>query len=366
MIPLTKPWFTNDELDAVKKVLDSGYVTEGPTAKQFGEEVREYINAGFCTTTTSCTIALYVAAKSLGIGKGDDVIVPSFTYPATQFIVENVGANVVFCDVDERMYNTTRELLEEKLTPKTKAILPVHEFGLSAPMEDIMKFAQDNDLKVIEDAACALGAKWGSKFTGTWGDFGCFAFHARKVITTGEGGIIATNDEGLMKKAELWKRFGYDGKRDFSLPGMNFKFSDILAAVGLAQMRKIDRLIDKRRSIAQAYNKLIKEKLGKTVQTPIEPKGAFHIYQTYVVTLDDSIDRDKVIEEMAKLGVQAQIGTYAVHQCSFYKKRKEDLPVSTRLYKQCLALPSYFTMTDAEIKTVVDSLEKAVKACTRR
>jgi dTDP-4-amino-4,6-dideoxygalactose transaminase len=199
-IPLLRPYFNSEELEEIQKVLDSGWVSQGPKVKEFEEKIAEYLGVKYAIAVTNCTSALHLALLSLGIKKDDEVLVADFTFPATGHSVLYCGANPIFVDVDLKTYNLNPELIEEKISDKTKAIIPVHTFGQPAEMDAIMEIAEDHNLKVIEDAACALGAKYKNKFAGTIGDIGCLSFHARKGITTGEGGMAVTNNKDLADK----------------------------------------------------------------------------------------------------------------------------------------------------------------------
>lgn len=368
MIPLAKPYFDGAELNYLKQCLDSGYVSEGPMAAKFSEQVAKFVNVKHAIPVTSCTAALWLALKALVVGRGDEVVVPAYTYPATAHVASDLGATVKFCDVDMATYNTTLRHVKEVVTDRTKVIIPVHLFGLcSTEIDKICKFANDNEIFVVEDAACALGAKWNGQVAGTFGDIGCYAFHARKVITTGEGGMLVTNNDKLAEKLRLLKRFGFDGKRDFLLHGLNFKMADILAAVGCGQMDKANEIIEGRRGVAKYYNKVLK--LGD-IQTPVEPEGAYHLYQAYVVRLVDHINRDQVIEEMKKRGIECQIGTYAVPITTAYgyprnlcdKGYHGELYKNTiKLYEQCLALPCWYGLKKEQLEKVVEALNESIQ-----
>lgn len=192
-IPLLRPYFDSEELAEIKRVLDSGWVSQGPKVKEFEDKITEYLGVKYAIAVTNCTSALHLALLSIGVKGGDEVLVADFTFPATGHAVLYCGAKPVFIDIDLKTYNIDPVLIEDKITDKTKAIIPVHTFGQPAEMDEIIEIAEDYNLKVIEDAACALGAKYKNKFAGTIGDTGCFSFHARKGVTTGEGGMVVTD-----------------------------------------------------------------------------------------------------------------------------------------------------------------------------
>ncbi|MDG6220369.1 MAG: DegT/DnrJ/EryC1/StrS family aminotransferase, partial [Candidatus Thermoplasmatota archaeon] len=206
--PLARPYFDSVELDAIKEVLETGWVAQGPKGNVFEKTVAEYTGAKHAVAVSNCTAALHLALLSLGIRKGDEVLVADFTYPATGHSVVYCGAKPVFVDVDARTYNIDPEKAKELITDKTKAIIPVHTFGQPADMAPILELAEKNDIAVVEDAACALGAKYGSKFAGTMGKIGCFSFHARKGITTGEGGMVVTESKSVADLVRKLAVFG--------------------------------------------------------------------------------------------------------------------------------------------------------------
>ena len=359
MIQLAKPYFDGRELENVKACLDSGYVSEGPMAAKFSGQVKELVGSKFAIPVTSCTAALWLSLKALHVGPGDDVVVPAYTYPATANVVEDLGANVVFCDVDELTYNARFDQIVDAVTPHTKAVIPVHLFGLmSTEMARLKDFCEENEIFIIEDAACSMGAKFKGMNAGTVGDIGCYAFHARKVVTTGEGGMCVTDNPVLDERLRLLKRFGWDGKRDFMLPGLNFKMADILAAVGSAQMDKVGQIIEGRRGVAKYYSKVLKDM--DNVMVPFEPDGAYHLYQAYVCQLDEDVNRDKVIEMMRSRGVECQVGTYNVAGTTAFKDVVAEVPVSERLFRQSLALPCWYGLKKTELELVVKSLKEVI------
>ena len=287
MIPLFKPYFDSKELHEIKKVLDSGWVSQGPKVKEFEDKVADYISGKYAIAVTNCTAALHLALLSLGISAGDEILVADYTFPATGHSVLYCGAKPIFVDIDPGTYNIDPEKIEEKITKRTKAILPVHTFGQPAEMDQILKIAYDHDLKVVEDAACALGAKYKNKHVGIIGDIGCFSFHARKGITTGEGGMIVTNDETLAEKVKYLSVFGMKTayEREFAneitIPvfsdlGYNYKMSDISAAVGIAQAKKIGEIIKRKRKLAKYFDEKLEEIDG--IDAPYVNENVTHIY----------------------------------------------------------------------------------------
>ena len=363
-IPLAKPFFNDEELDEIKKVLDSGWVSQGPKVKEFEEKVAEFVGAKYAIAVTNCTSALHLSNLSIGIKKGDEVIVADYTFPATGHSVLYCRAKPVFCDVDIKTYNIDPEKIKNKITKKTKAIIPVHTFGQPAEMDKILEIAKKHDLFVIEDAACALGAKFKGKYAGTFGDIGCFSFHARKGITTGEGGMVVTNDKEIAEKIRYLSVFGMKSAWDrehsksyiipeFSDIGYNYKMSDITAAIGVAQIKKIERIIHKKQELAKYWDELLDEM--DLIIKPYVSKKYFHVYQSYVALIDKKVNRNKVIEKLASKGIQAQIGTYASHIQPVYQSQ-DKCPASLEIYNRALALPIYYSLKEEEITEIAKNL----------
>ena len=266
MIPLFRPYLDGDELNEIESVLASGWLTQGPKVKEFEEIISKRLGIKHVIACSSCTSALHLALVGVNIKPGDDVLVADYTFPATGHAVVHCQARPVFTDVDAQTYNLDVRDAINKLTSKTKAIIPVHTFGQVAEMDVIMEFAKNNNLYVIEDAACAFGSKYKNRMAGTIGDVGCFSFHATKGITTGEGGCVVTNNDEIARKVRSLFTFGsekhssWQRKRNksFLIPmfmdaGFNYKMSDISAACGVAQMRKLDKIICKKRKLAKYW-----------------------------------------------------------------------------------------------------------------
>lgn len=360
-IPLARPYFDSEEIKEVKKVLDSGWVTQGPKVKEFETKIADYLGARYVTAVTNCTSALHLALLSMGIKKGDEVLVADYTFPATGHAVLYCGAKPVFVDIDLKTYNMNPDSAKEKLTNKTKAIIPVHTFGQPADMSPIMKLADKYGLKVIEDAACALGARYKNAYAGTIGDIGCFSLHGRKGITTGEGGIVVTNNRDLAKKARNLSVFGIrDAQKDktFNIPqftalGYNYKMSDIAAGVAVAQLKKLDKIIKRKQVLAEYWDEKLQD--IEFITPPYVSKNVTHIYQSYVALVDAGIDRNKIIAELMKQGVQAQIGTYSSHIQPVYKS-KDKCQNSLEIFKRALALPVYYALKEKDIDIIIEIL----------
>jgi len=360
-----KPYFDSDELKEVESVLKSGWVSKGPKVEEFEKLVSDYTGARYSIAVTNCTAALHLSLLSLGVSVGDEVIVADYTFPATGHSVLYCGATPVFADINPKTYNINIECIDDLITEKTKAIIPVHTFGQPADMDKILKIAHNNDLYVIEDAACALGAKYKGKFAGTIGDIGCFSFHARKGITTGEGGMIVTNNKELATKIKQYATFGmvsaYEREnmneisiQKFENLGYNYKMSDISAAIGVAQMKKIDNIIKEKNLLAEYYNKKLENIDG--IDAPYVNDEIIHVYQSYVSIVNKKYNRNKLINLLLENGIQTQIGTYASHIQPVYKTNIK-CPNSLYVYKQAIALPMYYGLEKEQIDYVCGTLK---------
>lgn len=365
-IRLAMPTLGHEELEAVAGVLRSGYLTQGPRAAEFEQRVAAYLGVPFAVATTSATTALHLAMVLLDVGPGDEVVLPAFTFPATANVVIEQGATPVLADIDIDTYNLAPASLEEKITARTKAVIAVHLFGLPAEMDAIGAIARDRGVPVVEDAACALGASYHGRPCGTLGDVACFSFHPRKIITTGEGGMLTTGSESHGARARRLRQHGGErtnNRFSFAEPGFNYRMSDINAAVGLAQMDRLDVIVSERRRLAAAMTAAIRT-AGLDVATPLGAQGCSHTYQSYVVRLPDGVDRDDVIRTMASAGVETTIGTYALN-CEAYMQARygchaRDLPVSTRAWRQTLALPLYPGLSESDVERIVATLAAAL------
>lgn len=349
MIKLSRPDIGNEELEEIIKVLDSKNLVQGEKVEQFENAVSEYLNINHCIAVSSGTAALHLALSSLGLSKEDEVIVPDFTFPATANVVELLSANTRLVDITSDSFCIDVEKTEEAINEKTKVIMPVHEFGQCADMDKLMNLASKYKLKVIEDAACALGSTYKGKKAGTIGTIGCFSFHPRKIITTGEGGMVVTDDDELAEKVRTLRNHGIsyiNGKTDFTMAGFNYRMTDIQAAMGIAQMKKLDNIINSRRNIASEYNKLLGSHPNLTV--PVEKNYGQHIYQTYHILLDEKINRDVVKEKLKERGIECNIGAHAIHKLHYYKNKysfNTAFTNSLAAYTEGLALPMHSELT---------------------
>jgi dTDP-4-amino-4,6-dideoxygalactose transaminase len=365
-IPLIEPVVGEAELDNVREVVESGYMTQGPFAAEFEETFADLVGARHAVTATSCTTGMEMALDALGVDSGE-VIVPDFTHPATANAVVRSGAEPVLVDVDRETYNIDPEATKAAVSDDTTAILPVSWGGQPLDPVPFHDLVADHDLAVLEDAACSVLAAYDDQYVGTQFDASVFSFHPRKVLTTGEGGVVTTDDGELEEAMRQIKNFGTNPNTDVGFvraDATNFRLSDILAAVGVAQLEKIEEIVERRRTIAHRYTELLADVDG--VVPPIEIEGGRHNYQSYCVYVQagDDDTRDALIDDLAAVGVETQIGTYALHRTEAFAdaKRGGSLDGSTALFHNLLTLPVAHSMTDDDQQRVVDELDSALAA----
>lgn len=320
-------------------------MTEGSVTREFEKNFADYVGAEYGIATTSCTTSLELALRVLGIGAGDEVIAPDFTYPITAGVAVLVGAEPVLVDVDLESRNVTADRIEKAMTEKTGCIVPVSEFGNPLKLE-VYELAEEYGVPLVEDAACAAGAEINDTKVGTFADLSCFSFHPRKVITTGEGGIITTNSKELAEKVKSLKRFGIEDG-EFRYWGTNSKLSNIQGAIGLVQLNKIEDIIEMRIKRARRYDDLLENIDGVT--SPKVRENVRHTFQSYTVYVENGL-RDELRVYLSEEGIETQIGTYALHlePCFSGVKKIGSLENSEKLYRNLLTLPMYYEMTDEE------------------
>lgn len=386
-IPIAKTWFDEADFAAVQQPLKNGWVVQGPHVRAFEEQFAAFTGSNEAIACTSCTTALHLALEAAGIGEGDEVIVPAFTWVATANAVVYTGARPVFCDIDLQTFNMDVTQVETLITPRTRAIIPVHLFGLAADMNAILAIAQRHRLIVIEDAACGFGTYYQDQHVGTFGTFGCFSFHPRKAISTGEGGMVVTRSP----KAASWCRSLRDhgatksnlsrhtSRSGFLLPafndlGYNYRMTDIQAALGLTQMEKANTILEQRRVRAARYDEQLAEVEG--LQRPPQPSHGVHSYQSYVCLFApeqpmlSSVDRlqeqrDHMMTALQEQGIATRQGTHAVTGLGFYTTqygiRSADFPNAHMAERLSVALPLYPQMTDAEQDYVIAHVKRAMR-----
>jgi len=360
-IKLIEPVVGEEEIKNVSKVLRSGWLTEGQQTKEFEERVKKFLGVKYAIATTSCTVALELALRVLGIGRGDEVIVPDFTHPATGNVVRWIGAKPTLVDVDLHSYNVDVEEVKKAITKKTRCVMPISWGGNPLNFKLFNELKEEYGLYIVEDAACSLGAEYDGKKTGTTADITCFSFHPRKIITTGEGGMAVTNNPAYAEKLESLKKFGVktrNGETKFVGCGVNYKLSDILGSVGVEQMKKIDIIISRRIELASYYNKLLTE--VDLIRAPKKRENTKHVYQTYAAYIEKEGVRDKIIEDLRKENIETQIGTYALHLQPSYKKVKKigKLKRAEKLYSNLLTLPMCHSMTKKDQEHVVEEIKE--------
>ena len=336
LIPLAVPDVGKEELEEISKVLETGFLTEGTATREFEKAVAEYLGVKHAIAVTSCTTGLHTVLECLNV-KGKDVIIPDYTYPATAEAVLLAGGNPVLVDVDLESMNMTAHTLEESFEEGMNIFSPVSWAGV--PLElDLYKTAKKLGLICLEDAACSLGSKIGNDFVGKIADFSCFSFHPRKVITTGEGGMITTDNESVAESCYSFKHFGAKGN-SFEMIGTNYKMSNILSAIGLVQMQKIESIIKMRSEKAKIFRELLSPIMGITPAYVGE--GTRQTFQSYTCYVKKDKHRDKIRNALANENIQSQIGTYALHLEPAYANMKKvgSLENSELLYKNALTLP---------------------------
>lgn len=364
---LARPELGEDELAEVRSVLASGQLTQGPMVEAFEAMVGEVSGARHAVAVTSATTALHLSLAALDIGAGDEVLVADFTFPATANVVVQQGATPVLVDIDLDTFAMNVAELERRITSRTRAIIPVDPFGLPADLEPILAVGRRAGVPVIEDAACALGATYRGRPTGSLAASGCFSFHPRKSITTGEGGMVTTSDDALADRLRLLRSHGgvrADGRFTFDAAGYNYRLSDILAAVGVAQMRKLSTFLGSRRQVAAWYDARLAH--VERLRPPMTPPWATHTFQSYVALLDEDVDRDSVIAALRSDGIESTLGTYALHAQPYFMRtlghQPGDLPNSHRAFRSTIALPLHGGMSERDVEDVVVSLRRALAA----
>ncbi|MEM7391314.1 MAG: DegT/DnrJ/EryC1/StrS family aminotransferase [Verrucomicrobiota bacterium] len=372
-IHIAQPTLGDEEWEALKEPISTGWLTQGPKVAAFETRFAELHEVEHALATTSCTTALHLALVALGIGPGDDVLVPAFTWVASANAVEYTGARAVFVDVRRDTYNLDPEQIAAKLSDRTKAIMAVHLFGLCADIEAIKAAAPG--IPIIEDAACAAGARYRGTSAGALGEMGCFSFHPRKTITTGEGGMLTTNDDGLAERctklrnhgAEISEEQRHHGPRpyilpDFNLMGFNYRMTDLQGAVGCVQIERLQELVTERRKRARSYSEQF-EDLDWFIP-PNVPEGYDHSWQAYVGYVDEDkapAERNAIMEQLQEKGIGTRPGTHAVHQLGYYRDRyqlqSDDFPAARDCEAKTIAIPLHNRMTDDDYAYVVETMK---------
>ena len=377
-LPLTHPAFDDAETEMLQRCLASGWVTQGPLTAEFEGLVAERHGVRHALATTSCTAALHLANLALGLKPGDEVVVPAFTWVTSAHAAEYVGAKAVLVDIDAATFNLDPERLEAAITSNTRAVVAVHLFGLAADMDAINAIARKHALSVIEDAACAIGTEYKGRPVGALGDIGCFSFHPRKIVTTGEGGMVTTDRDDLADLVRSLRNHGSTGlpqggdepcgpwiMATFDRIGYNLRLSDIQSAVGIAQMGKLDRLLQERRAAATDYSELLSGVDEIIVPTEgVECRG--HSFQSYVVRVvtGGRPRRNHVMARLAEHEIQTRPGTHAVHRLGYYRNKygfeAEAFPNAAISEDTTITLPIFPDMTAEDRRRVVGIMKEAL------
>lgn len=372
-IHIAVPSLGEEEWLALREPIESGWLTQGPKVAQFEEAFAKRHQVKHAVAVTSATTGLHLALLALGIGPGDEVIVPAFTWVATANVVLYCGATPVFVDIDPVSFNIDPKDLARRVSPRTKAVIPVHLFGLCADMDGV-RAALRPGIRIIEDAACAAGAVWRGRAAGSLGDAGVFSFHPRKSITTGEGGMVTTNDDALAERVKVLRNHGasvseeerHRGARPYLLPefdvmGFNYRMTDLQGAIGLVQLKKLDRFIEERAQMATRYRDELADLTW--LRLPREPEQGRHAWQAFVTYVDPHTaprSRNEIMEVLQCHGISTRPGTHAVHMLGYYRKqfslKPDDFPGARDCDRHTMAIPLHNRMTTDDFSHVVKSL----------
>ena len=378
-IPVARPFLGPEEEAAVAEVLRSGWITQGPRVADFELRFAEYVGAEHAVAVSSCTTALHLALLASGVGPGDEVICPSLSFIATANCIVHAGARPDFVDIEPDTYNLDPERIAEAITPRTRAILVVHQVGLPAALDPILAIAARHGLPVVEDAACAVGSEYfGRRIGAPHGTLACFSFHPRKILTTGEGGMIATRDADVAARLRRLRQHAMNMSdvarhsaarvvfESYDEVGYNYRMTDLQAAVGLVQLRRLDGFLARRRVLAARYS----ERLSKLewLAPPVEPDGHKHNFQSYVVRLKAwaPIGRDALMQGLLERGIATRRGIMAIHREPPYRDAplvhgphwEERLPETAAAADETIILPLFHQMTEEEQDYVIDSIQE--------
>jgi perosamine synthetase len=389
-IPITRPHLTGEEGAAVAETIASGWVSQGPRVREFEDAFAARVGAAAAIATTSCTTALALALHVTGVGPGDEVIVPSLSFIATANAVWHCGADPVFADIDPRTYNLDPVAAERAITPRTKAIMPVHQLGLPADMDAFFDLAERHGVALVEDAACAIGARYRNRSIGSLGPLACFSLHPRKVITTGEGGMIAVQDPDVAERLRRLRAHGMDMSdlarhsavdvvlEAYPERGFNFRMTDMQAALGLCQLGELDWILERRRALAERYTEALAS--IPSVQAPYDPPYAERTWQSYCVRIAPGapVGRTEVMRRLLGEGIATRRGVMAIHEEAAYARtahtqtahasnsveleRGVRLPHTEAATRETLMLPLFPDLTDEQQDRVIEGLAASVLA----
>jgi len=374
MIPIALPVLDDTEAEAARAAVLSGWITQGPEVAAFEAEFASHVGAPYACAVSNCTTALHLALLAVGVGPGDEVITVSHSFIATANVIGYCGATPVFIDIDPITFNISPDAVEGAITPRTRAILCVHQMGMPCDLAFLRAVADEHGLALIEDAACAAGSeilldgRW-RPIGGPVGDIACFSFHPRKVITTGEGGMLTTRSEECDAKFRLWRQHGMNVSdrvrhgapqvifESYPTSGYNYRMTDIQAAIGRKQLHRLPGIVARRRALAARYGEL----LSDVVQTPHEPSWARSNWQSYCVRLPAGNDQKAVMQSLLDAGVASRRGIMCSHREAVWAlPQRHRLVQSERAQDECILLPLYAQMTDADQDRVVEVLRRSV------
>jgi len=381
-LPFARPEIDDDEIREVTDALRSGWVTTGPKTKQFEREFAAAVDAKHAVALNSCTAALHLSLEAAGVGAGDEVITTPYTFAASAEVIRYFDARPVLIDVDQETLNIQPELIEPAITGRTKAIIPVHIGGVAADLDPIVDIARRHGLSVIEDAAHSFPTRYKGRKVGSIGDLTCFSFYATKTITTGEGGMITTDDDVLAERCRImslhgiskdaWKRYTAEGSWYYEIiaPGFKYNMTDIAAALGLAQLRKAERMFRRREEIARRYTELFS--IMPELQVPTTPSYSTHAWHLYMLRLNLerlSIDRAAFVQRLRERNIGVSVHFIPLHVHPYYRETysyaPDDFPIAYREYLREISLPIYSTMSDDDVDSVVEAVAD-VAAANRR
>jgi dTDP-4-amino-4,6-dideoxygalactose transaminase len=378
-LPFALPDLDHSELENIKQVLDSGWITTGPMTRKFEEEFARKVGAKHAIAVNSCTAAMHLALEAIGLGADDEVITTPYTFAATAEVVRYFGARPVFVDVDPVTLNIRPDLIASAITPRTRAIMPVHIAGLAADMDAITEVAKRHDLPVIEDAAHAFPAYYKDRMIGSLSDFTCFSFYATKTLTTAEGGMLCTDNDAWAERCRImalhgishdaWKRYTAEGNWYYEIvaPGFKYNLTDIASAMGLAQLAKAERMLERRREIAARYNSVFGER--PELQTPAERADSRHAWHLYPLRLNlDTLDIDRAqfVQGLKERNIGVSVHFIPLHIHPYYRDlyghRPEDFPAAFDEYRRVISLPIYSKMSDQDVADVIAAVLEIVRS----
>lgn len=343
MLKVSHPQYSNKIKSEIDKILRSGNLTQGKYVNQLEKKIRNYFNTKYALALSSGTAALHLSLLAKNIKESDEIIIPAFSYIATANVIELVKAKPILVDVNMDDFCINTDKIEKVISKKTKAIMPVHEFGMPSNLDKLENISKKYNIELIEDCACAFGSKYKDKFVGAFGVSGCFSLHPRKTITSGEGGILITNKIKIYNYVKSMRSHGInlDFKRDYIYAGLNYRMTEIQAALGLDELNNYNKKLRYRLEIVKIYQKYLSE--IKWIKIPNIMKNRKSIFQSYHIVIKNNVNRDHFIEYLNKNNIQAVIGAQAIHEQSYYKKKykfkKNDYPNASNLYHKGLCLP---------------------------